>query len=246
MPVDDTTIDYPGFAQASLHALIRAEVGGRIPHRFTGKGPDIWAAFRNELTITDLVGIAIQDAGVTMPVPFAPERWMSGWRDEELLSLPGEQLENFIQEAVESTDQNPDDYLLQQAILLNIDLPGESSLNSIPAPQAYERWLELPGTAGWVAYSMCQRSETDLYYWENFSIVCSSLQEMLFAGLIAWELDAPPGSTLPIRMDDDGLSATLRSGEVYDNVIGLKSIHGHRDLRILHKSESHPIWIEGK
>jgi hypothetical protein len=66
---------------------------------------------------------------------------------------------------------------------------------------------------------------------------------MLFAGLIAWELGAPPNAELHIRLDEDDLTATLKAGETYHEVVGLRATHAHRDLRILHRGEKPPLWI---
>jgi hypothetical protein len=43
------------FFQASLRALVRAEVLERVPPRFIGTGQEVWKTFGNELTVADLL-----------------------------------------------------------------------------------------------------------------------------------------------------------------------------------------------
>jgi len=231
------------FLQAGLRALVRAEADGRVPARFTGKGQAVWNTFRNELTAADLVALSIQDAGVAMPVPFDPGRWWPDWPDWALLGQSSADVEGWIDEALAQAGQSRDAYVRAQAAALGIDLPADDAVVALPTPPRHERWLELPGTGGWLAYALCTRLEADLYFWENFAIVCGTPQEMLLAGLIAWELGAPPRAELPIRLDDPDLTATLKVGETYHAVVGLRALHGHRDLRVLHQNGNQPLWL---
>ncbi len=245
MPSTATTQSYEVdlFVQASLRALVRAEVEGRVPLRFTGEGPAVWSTFRNELTAADLAALAIQDAGAGMPVPFAPEHWWPDWPEWGLLHLPPAEVAGWIEKAPTFAEQPRDAYLRAQAGVLGVDLPSDEALAGLPLPARHERWLELPGTGGWVAYALCSRPGAELYFWDNFTIVCESPLEMLFAGLIAWGLDAPPNTELPIRLDDTDLTATLKSGASHHEIVGLSSRHAHRDLRLLHKEGRQPLWL---
>lgn len=254
-----TPVDVSLFLQASLRALIRAEVAGRVPPRFTGAGPDVWGAFRNELTAADLATLVIQDAGVSMPVPFAPEQWWpgpvpstssgqalsraEGWPEWGVLRQPPAAVQTWIDAALAVAEQPRDAYLRDQAGLLSIELPSDETLSSLRLPLRHERWLELPPTAGWAAYALSARPGAELYFWDNFAIVCAAPAEMLFAGLIAWELGAPPNTELHIRLDEEDLTATLKAGETYHEVVGLRGRHAHRDLRILHREGKPPLWI---
>jgi hypothetical protein len=231
------------FLQVSLRALVRAEVAGRVPARFTGTGQDIWNTFRNELTAADLMALCIQDAGATMPVPFDPGRWWPDWPDWALLGGSPADAERWIAEALAIAGQPRGAYLRGQAMALEIDLPADEAVASLPTPPRHERWLELPGTGGWLAFALSARPEADLYFWENFFIACDRPQEVLLAGLIAWELGAPPRVELPIRLDDPDLTATLKAGETYHAVVGRRERHGHRDLRVLHQNGKQPLWL---
>ena len=136
------------FLQVSLRALVRAETDGRLPVRFTSTGKDIWNTFRNELSAADLVGLCIQDAGVTMPVPFDPSRWWPDWPDWALMGQSPADAERWINETLVEAGQPRDGYLRQQAAALGVEIPPSELLEFLPTPPRHERWLELPGTGG--------------------------------------------------------------------------------------------------
>jgi hypothetical protein len=234
--------DIHPFVQTALRAITRAESQGRLPARFTGFGPEIWRAFRNELTQADLVALSIQDAGATMPIPFNPMLWWPDWPNWALRTLPLNEVQQWLAEAMEEVNQPEAEYLHRQAQVLDLILPTTEELASLPTPAAHEKWLELPGTAGWVAYSLCARPDAELYLWENFTILCESPQEMLFAGLLAWELHAPPRQALPIHLDP-ALAETLHSGQSYRQVVARHDLHGHRALHFLQTANAEPLWI---
>jgi hypothetical protein len=171
---DGTTL----FLQTSLRALIRAEVEGRVPPRFTGTGPDVWATFSNELTAADLAALVIQDAGVSMPVPFAPDLWWPEWPEWGLLRQASSEVQAWIDAALALTGQPRDAYLQGQAELLGIELPPDEALAPLRLPARHEQWLELPPTGGWVAYMLCSRPGAELYFWDNFTVICASCIEM--------------------------------------------------------------------
>lgn len=239
----DRKVEIEEFLKVSLRAIARAEAAGRLPARFTGSGVAVWNTFRNELTAADLAALSIQDAGVTMPIPFDPSPWWPGWPDWALFSQSPTEVEAWVSEALAQTDQPRDAYLRQQATALGVEQPSDEAVAALPTPARHERWLELPGSGGWLAYALCTRPEAELYLWENFTIVCARPQEMLLAGLIAWELGAPPHTGLPIRLDDPDLTETLKAGETYHAVVGRRELHGHRDLRILHQNGEQPLWV---
>lgn len=237
------------FCQAALRALIRAEKRERVPARFTGVGPEIWKTFRNELTLSDLLILAIHDAAANMPIPFDPARWLNDddgaqraptWSE---FNIQPDFVESWLSEAQQTASLSLDAYLQAQAKLLNVPIPSSILLEKLPTPQKYEHWLELPGTGGWVAYALCSRPGQELYLWENFTILCNTSQEMILAGLIAWELGAPPNLELPIYLDDANLTGIIRKGQTFNAVIGYHTAHAHRDLRFLHQENKHPLWI---
>ncbi len=232
------------FTQVALSTLVRAEASGRMPERFTEKGQQVWRAFRNELTVANLAEIAIQDAGMVMPLPFDPASWWPGWPDGGLRNQKPEEVQGWLATALDYAQESSSEYLHRQAQRLNLSLASQAQLDLLPTPAAHEQWLELPGTGGWVAYNLCQRGDATLYLWENFTIVCTTPQEMLFAGLVAWELGAPPNQSLPISLDGPDLAGTLQAGRTYDDVVGVAALHRHRDLSLLHKKREDPRWIK--
>ena len=241
------------FFQASLRALVRAEVLERVPPRFIGTGQEVWKTFCNELDTADLLILCIQDAAANMPIPFNPHHWLpfKANNDSTRMDIPAwsglqaepASVESWLPEAIEKASQPLDDYVLEQSTLLGISRPAPQLLAKLPTPQRHERWLELPGTAGWVAYTLCTRTNEDLYLWDNFTILCNSPQEIILAGLIAWELGAPPNIELPIILDDTDLTNALKAGQTYHAVVGSRALHGHRDLRLLHFENRHPLWL---
>jgi hypothetical protein len=133
------------FLQACLRALIRAEVDGRVPARFTGTGPDIWNTFRNELTATDLAALCIEDAGVSMPVPFAPEQWRpepalshaEGWPEWGLQRPLASEVRAWNHAALASAQQPRDVYLQAQAGLVGIEVPSDDVLTPLRLPDRH-------------------------------------------------------------------------------------------------------------
>ena len=236
-------MDFPSlFLRASLWALVRAELAGRTPARFTGAGQQVWQVFRNQLDAADLILLAIEDAGAAMPLPFDPGAWWDGWPAAGAMLAPAV-AEAWIAEALAQADLPQEAYLRAQAAALGVPLPAGMQLEALPLPAPHERWLELPGTGGWIAYTLCTRPEAALYFWENFAVICASPEELLLAGLIAWELHAPPRTRLPLFLDDADLSATLARAEKYHAVVGRRDLHGRRDLRVLHAAGEHPLWL---
>ena len=245
-PRTDTPPMIETFCQAALNALVRAELMERVPRRFTGVGQEIWETFRNELTPADLLVLAIHDASVNMPIPFDPQRWLPAGENAPAwseLQISLETVGAWLPQAQQQAQLPLDGYLRQQAALLNLSLPAEAALDQLPRPEMYERWLELPGSGGWAAYAICSRAGQELYLWENFTILCATPQEMILAGLIAWELGAPPSLELPIYLDDADLSNITNSGQTFHALVGRRSEHGRRDLRFLHQENKHPLWL---
>ena len=232
------------FASVAANALVRAEVIGRVVPRFTGSGPHLWAAFRNELTLTDLLDLAVRDAAVAMPQPFALHRLWPQASVDELQAIPPDHVEGWINRAKEMAEQSTDAYLRTQAQALGITLPSEESLERLPVPQAHHHILELPGSGGWLAYHMASRPDTAVYYWENFIIACGTWQEQLLAGLIAFELGAPPRRELPIVCNPT-LAQVLGDDTAFDWIIGLREENTRRAdaLRSFLKPEGQVVLI---
>jgi len=236
--------DIKTFASAAVRALVRAEVAGRAPLRFTSSGPQLWAAFRNELTDADLLDLAVRDLAVAMPQFFALNQLWPEASGEELRAISPAEAAQCIAEAVAQADQPREVYLQAQAKTLSIRLPSGESLKRLPVPEAYHRILELPGSGGWLAYHLASRPGTAVYYWENFTITCGTWQEQLLAGLIAFELGAPPRRELPI-VHDPTLAQVLNEDVAFDWIIGLREENARRAsaLRSFLKPEGQVVLL---
>lgn len=215
------------FASVVTAALLRAEKAGRVSPRFTSTGPQLWAAFRNELTLTDLLDLAVRDAAMAMPQAFALHRLWPGASGDELHALSPDQVGEWIERGKGLAEQSADEYLRAQAQALDIRLLPEESLTRLPEPEAHHHILELPGSGGWLAYHVASRPDTAVYYWENFIIACGTWQEQLLAGLIAFELGAPARRELPI-VRDPTLARVLNDDAAFDWIVGLQEENARR------------------
>jgi hypothetical protein len=232
------------FASVVTAALLRAEGVGRVPARFTGTGSQFWTAFRNELTSADLLDLAVRDAAMTMPQPFALHWLWPEAAGDDLRIIPPEQVEEWIKQAKDLADQSPDAYLRAQAHSLGIRLPWEKGLEGLPMPEAHHHILELPGSGGWLAYHIAARPGAAVYYWENFTIACGTWQEQLMAGLIAFELGAPPHRELAI-VNDPTLVSVLGDEAAFDWIVGLREDNARRAdaLRSFLKPEGQVVLV---
>jgi len=216
-----STSDLEIFGTVVTAALIRAEHAGRVAARFTGAGPQLWAAFRNELTLTDLLDLAVRDAAVLMPQAFDLGRLWPETSDADLHVLSPDHVSRYIERGKEMVAQPSDTYLRAQANALGVMLPSPEGLSSLPVPEAHHHILELPGSGGYLAYELASRPNAAVYYWENFTIACGTWQEQLMASLIAFEVGAPPRRELLV-LHDPTLGKILGETTVFDWIIGLR------------------------
>jgi len=213
------------FYTVATHALIRAELAGRVPTRFTGDGIKRWEQFANELTHSDLLDLIVQDTAIAYPVPFGLiDKFDNSGKKPDTKSA-----EDIIQDALASRNLSQESYLRKQAERLGIQLADSSISNALPDPEPHHRILELPGSGGWLTYLMVTQPESRVYLLENFQISCGSLYEVMLIGLIAFELNTPPNQPLPV-VQDPSLGDVLQPGQRYDWIIGLKSIHANKAL----------------
>ena len=236
--------DIKAFASVAANALVRAEIAGRLPPRFTRSGPRLWDAFRNELTEADLLDLAVRDLAVAMPQFFALNQLWPEASGDELRTISPTEADQYITEAIAQADQPTEAYLRAQAEALSIRLPSTESLNILPHPEAHYQILELTGTGGWLAYTMASHPNAAVYYWENFTIACATWQELLLSGLIAFELGAPTRRELPV-IRDPTLARVLEGDVAFDLIIGIREENQSRAeaLRSFLKPEGQVVLL---
>jgi hypothetical protein len=205
------------WAAALLRALARDEVAGRRPVRLTEPQLATWTRFRGRLTATDLVSLLFEDAAVLHRVPFDPAALGDAVR---LAQLPPDVAAAWLA-ALASTDLTPPsaDYITEQARLLG--LPTRMARSELHVVKSHQKVLELPGTGGQLAHHLV-RSQGDVTLQDNFTLACSTWQELTLAGVVALDLGAPHTDFITKLADSDLRDAghPLRQRS-FDFVIGL-------------------------
>jgi hypothetical protein len=111
------------------------------------------------------------------------------------------------------------DYIASQARLLGF--PTRMARSDLHVVKPHQKVLELPGTGGQLAHYLVS-SQGDITLQDNFTLACSSWQELTMAGIVALDLAAPHTDFI-VRIG----SEELRSAEYalrqrsFDFVIGL-------------------------
>lgn len=228
-----TTADLELAARVLTHALVRAEMAERLPTRLSSRGGEIWKAFRNELKSNDLLSLVIRDVAVTHPIPFAVEQIMPGATSNALFQVTAQDVREWTKQALEQADLSSYDFLRTMAAMLQVAHPRATE--GLPLVQPHQQVLELPGTGGWLAYRMVAQKGAQLYFWENFSVIGSRWQEVVLAGIIGWELGAPP--RYPLRVYHDPTMVGANSAPTleqlqrsFDYVVGLRAHHAQLEL----------------
>ena len=205
------------WAAALLRALARDEVAGRRPVRLTEPQLATWTRFRGRLTATDLVALLFEDAAVLHRVPFDPAALGDAVR---LTQLPPEVAATWLT-TLDTTDLAAPsaDYITEQARLLG--LPTRMARSELHVVKSHQKVLELPGTGGQLAHHLV-RSQRDVTLQDNFTLACSTWQELTLAGVVALDLGAPNTDFITKLADNDLRDAThpLRQRS-FDFVIGL-------------------------
>lgn len=220
---------------ALLHALARDEAAGRRPRRLTEPNLATWTRFRGRLTATDFVALVFEDAAVLHRVPFdreavdAPSNqgqlspdtisaWLTALADADLTAASA-------------------DYVLEQAKLLG--LPTRIARSELHVVKSHHKLLELPGTGGQLAHHLV-RAQRDVTLQDNFTIACTTWQELTLAGVVALDLVAPHTDFIP-RIGDDDLRRPdhpLRQRS-FDFVLGL-----HPDKGGLYQAQDQlAVWF---
>jgi hypothetical protein len=205
------------WAAALLRALARDEVAGRRPVRLTEPQLATWTRFRGRLTATDLVTLLFEDAAVLHRVPFDPAALGDAVR---LPRLPPEVAATWLATLASTDLAAPSaDYITEQARLLG--LPTRMARSDLHVVKPHQKVLELPGTGGQLAHHIV-RAQGDVTLQDNFTLACSTWQELTLAGVVALDLGAPHTDFITKLADSDLRDAAhpLRQRS-FDFVIGL-------------------------
>ena len=212
------------WASALLVALARDEAAGRRTQRVTEPGLGTWARFRGRLNATDFLDLLFEDAAVLHRVPFDPSLLDATLRLDRLSASAAEALLKALP-SVDLKSTGPD-YVAEQARLLG--LTTRLARSELHVVKPHQKVLELPGTGGQLAHHLAS-TQKDLTLQDNFTVACSSWQELTLAGIVALERGAPNSDFATNVVDGDLRDSkhALRQRS-FDFVIGLHPDKGGR------------------
>jgi hypothetical protein len=215
--VTDDARDVAVWASALLVALARDETAGRRAQRVTEPGLGTWARFRGRLTATDFLDLLFEDAAVLHHIPFDPALLDTALRLDRLSAGAAEALLKALP-SVDLKSAGPD-YVGEQAHLLG--LTTRLARSELHVVKPHQKVLELPGTGGQLAHHLVS-TQKDLTFQDNFTVACSTWQELTLAGLVALERGAP-NSDFAVKVDVDDLRDSKHAlrQRSFDFVIGL-------------------------
>jgi len=194
-----------------------------------------WTRFRGRLTTTDLLTLLFEDAAVLHRVPFDPATLGGPIR---LSALPSAVSGAWLG-ALPTADLQASgaDYIAQQARLLG--LPTRMARSDLHVVKSHQKVLELPGTGGQLGHHIVS-SQRDVTLQDNFTLACSTWQELTLAGVIALDLGAPHTDFVLKLADNDLRDAAhpLRQRS-FDFVVGLHPDKGG----LLRVEDQLAIWF---
>jgi hypothetical protein len=210
------------WAAALLHALARDEAAGRRPPRLTEPRLATWSRFKGRLTSSDLLALIFEDEAVLHQIPFDGGALGGQLRPEH---VPTELADQWLRDLGKTDLKAPAaDYLVEQAKLLG--LPLRMARSDLHVVKPHQKVLELPGTGGQLAHHLVS-THPGLTLQDNFTIACSSWQELTMVGVVALDVGAPH-TNFATRVDAEGLrndKHPLRQRS-FDFVIGLDPAKG--------------------
>ena len=223
------------WAAALLRALARDGLARRRPLRLTEPQLATWTRFRGRLTATDLLSLLFEDAAVLHKIPFDPASIGGPLR---LNALPAEVSGAWLS-ALQTADLQASgaDYISQQARLLG--LPTRMARSELHLVKPHQKVLELPGTGGQLAHHIVS-TQRDVTLQDNFTLACSTWQELTLAGVVALDLGAPHTDFITKVADTDlrGAAHSLRQRS-FDLVGGLPPDKGG----LLRVEDQLAIWF---
>lgn len=187
----------------------------------TGADSRAWRSYQGELGTADLAEMRIRDLSVPYPWLFDVTQVLPQGSPQDLRCVSDEWALRLIDRADDRGSLSSDDSLKWAAARL---LPaGPKWRPALPELAADQVALELPGTGGLFAYRILGDAQGAVLQ-ENFVIACGSWREVLFAGLVALELQVPSGVSLSIVLDEALASQKVR-GRRYGLIVGGRDRH---------------------
>jgi len=203
-----------------LESLARLERAGRPARpRLTDPEWTAWRHFRRKLGFPEFIQLLCEDAALAFPVPFD----FSRWHHNPLAGLRESEAEGLVRQAAAASDEDAAGFLRAAARAIGRQSGGK--LADLPRIQPYQRTLELPGTSGRAALSLCLKYP-DLAFDQTFTFVADSDADVVLIGLAAIELRSNP----PQVLSRAELYAAIRAGALFDRVIGLGDYGPARSL----------------
>jgi hypothetical protein len=194
-----------------------------------------WSRFRGRLTASDFLALLFEDAAVLHAVPFDAKAVGASF-DIDKISVDTAQ--GWL-ETIRSLDLKAESaaYVEEQARLLG--LPTRMARSDLHMVKPHQKVLELPGTGGQLAHHLAS-VQRDLTLHDNFTIACSSWQELTLAGVIGLEMGAPHSDfAVRVELEDLRKNDHLLRQRTFDIVIGL-----HPDKGGLFRIENQlAIWF---
>jgi hypothetical protein len=193
--------------------IARLEAAGVREHRLTE--PDLvrWNRFRRKLGFRAFIELLHEDLATAFPYPFD----LSRWSVDPLAELREADAEALLHDAARSIEVSTDAATFLHDCARLLDLPLGGSFSELPRIQPQHRVLELPGSGGRIAASLCAPG-SGLALHAQFTFVADTIEERVAIGLAAVETRANE----PRIVTSDELIDAAKRGETFDRALGLR------------------------
>lgn len=196
---------------ATLRTIARLEVVGLRAPRLTEPDHARWERFRRKLGWRAFIEILHEDLAGAFPVPFDVGRWPDNpLRDPDFTETTAEQL--LAEAARTATAPLPESPAFLRDCARALGLPATGSFSDLTKVQPQHRVLELPGSGGRIAATLCAAGAD----YTKVTFVAANTAEHVAIGLAAVELRANEPHIITVE--------ALRSmkNSAFDRVFGLR------------------------
>lgn len=206
---------------ATLRSIARLEHAGVRERRLTE--PDLvrWDRFRRKLGFRAFVELLHEDLAGAFPVPFDLARWSPS----PLADLREADAEQLVQSVIRVAEASSDTATFLHDCARLLELPLGGAFSDLPKIQAHHRVLELPGSGGRIAASLCAPG-SGLALHDRVTFVADTTAERVAIGLAAVETRA---NEPRILTTEEAIDAVKR-GETFDHILGLRESAAAREL----------------